>query len=817
MRCAARGGIGGVAAADERAPRVLLPDDARNKHLKAVLTIWHEAKGQNEISYDVAIERAKKKYPDLQTTKGTVSTAISAFKKENDGMDPRRFSLAELLSSVVVKTIGRGDTLSEAQLQQARKMFDVKAVNFKASPTYDDWGRILAEVAGKSLVDRLTKFGGYSFPFLREMAKIVAIRPLRVSPATAARILAVGDYRNHISCAATWLAATRFHSIAPACMYSMDDTKLILEMTLGKIVTCLQSKENIKESKEKTIGFSVAHKEGEVPMNCKPVKLLAVVGGAGQCPCKIIKIVSDKVTEPSLTRLYKDDHTRIYLHALPAEGLASRHVGYAAEVLRKAVLPAIKADMRRLASQHVHPSKVDEMGDSIGSEATKQDRRAVLKSKYGRAILTFDGDYPQLQAIIQDGDGTQLAREFLAAGIELFKWAGGCSGQEQPLDRGRCFFCLKAAVRNVSGKNYMYRDVSEHATPLPDWVQNAEAVLRKVLNVKQKKGNAEFNTFWKFIVNFDDICSFAFRPSLVRQSFQATGLIPFDPTAMLSSYCFYKSLIKFEPNAITMIKTALPILVEEAAHNGFPHDDSIDRELWGLFSKVADPKYMKKKTPDMPVNHQRCIWLTNENWLAEEWRKREAAEAEKDRVRVAAEEKANAKRRRQEEKEAKAEAKRQAALVYEESEWEPDWVGVPCCYVKSDGGMVFCGSQNKNKYSHLGSVGHKRFLDEIRPLETARRNPGVLQQFIQGVAAGVGRLFGGGHDSESEGGESDCSSSSSGDADEGGMTAAIAAIGEGQDQYPLDFQHIFNGDEQVDIDVMNDDDDEDNGDNDEDE
>ncbi len=601
MRCAARGGTSADAAADERAPRVLLPDDVRNTHLKAVLTIWHDAKGQNEISYDEAIDRAKKKYHDLQTTKGTVSTAISAFKKENGGMDPRRVSLADLLSSVVVKTIGRGDTLSEAQLQQARTMFDVKAANYKASPTYDDWGRILAEVAGKSVVDRLTKFGGYSFVFLQQMAKKVAIRPLRVSPATAARILAVGDYRNHISCAATWLAATRFHSIAPACMYSMDDTKLILEMNLGKMVTALQSAENIKDAKEKTIGFSVAHKEGEIPTNCKTVKLLAVVGGAGQCPCKVIKIVSDKITEPSLTRLYKDDQTRIFLHALPAEGLATRHVDYAEQILRKAVLPAIKADMKRLASQHVHPSEVDDMGDSQGSERTKEDRRNVLKLKFGRAILTFDGDYPQLQAIIRDGQGTQLAQEFLAAGIELFKWAGGCSGQEQPLDRGRCFFCLKAAVRNVSGKNFMYRDVSEHATPLPDWVQNAEDVLRSVLNVKQKKGNAEFNTYWKFIVNFDDICSFAFRPSLVRQSFQATGLVPFDLTAILSSYCFYKSLIKFESNAMTMIKTALPTLVEEAAQKGFPHDDSIDRELWGLFSKVADPKYMKKKTPDMPV------------------------------------------------------------------------------------------------------------------------------------------------------------------------------------------------------------------------
>ena len=212
----------------------------------------------------------------------------------------------------------------------------------------------------------------------------------------------------------------------------------------------------------------------------------------------------------------------------------------------------------------------------------------------------------------------------------------------------------------------------------------------------------------------------------------------------------------------------------------------------------------------MQTNHQRNIWLTNENWLAEEWQKREAAEAEKERVRVAADEKANAKRWRQEDKEAKAEAKRQAARVYEESEWEPEWVGLPCCYVKSDGEVLLCGSNNKNKYSHLGSAGHKRFLDEIRPLETARRNPGVLHQLIQGVAAGVGRLFGGAHHNESEGDDSiysDCGSSS--DADEGGMNAAIAAIEEGQVLYHPEFQQIFNGEDQIDADKMLNDDDSD--------
>lgn len=205
--------------------------------------------------------------------------------------------------------------------------------------------------------------------------------------------------------------------------------------------------------------------------------------------------------------------------------------------------------------------------------------------------------------------------------------------------------------------------------------------------------------------------------------------------------------------------------------------------------------------------------MTNENWLVAEWRKREAAEAEKVRVRDAAQEKANAKRRRQEEKEEKAETKRQAALVYVESEWEPEWVGLPCCYVRSDGEVLLCESNNKNKYSHLGTDAHKRFLDEIRPLETARRNPGVLHQLIQGVAAGVGLLFGGARDSEGEGGDSDSDSSSSSEVDEGGMDATMAAIEEDHAQYCLEFQQIFDGAEQIDADnLLNDDDDSDNDD-----
>ena len=51
--------------------------------------------------------------------------------------------------------------------------------------------------------------------------------------------------------------------------------------------------------------------------------------------------------------------------------------------------------------------------------------------------------------------------------------------------------------------------------------------------------------------------------------------------------------------------------------------------LWDLFCKVADDEYMKKKTPDMPINHRRCIWLSNPAWLSQEYAKIKAVEAKK--------------------------------------------------------------------------------------------------------------------------------------------------------------------------------------------
>jgi hypothetical protein len=255
---------------------------------------------------------------------------------------------------------------------------------------------------------------------------------------------------------------------------------------------------------------------------------------------------------------------------------------------------------------------------------------------------------------------------------------------------------------------------------IPEWAKECKEWLRVRMHAPSK-GNAAFNTYFKFLCNFDDLCSLAFRAELVKQSFAATGLVPFDPRKMLSTYCFYKSLINFDANAISKILEALdgPAgLVMIAAREGEVDDDSIDAALWDpLFKHVADIRYMKKKTPGMPLNHKRCLWVNNRTLIRNEF---DRMERKREEERAAAEAKADKKRRREENMQAKVreqEEKRRRLEHFDAETWEPKWLGLPCQYDADGGDLLVCEAKQKTQVPHCRSAAHVSFLAAIRPRE----------------------------------------------------------------------------------------------------
>ncbi len=715
--------------------RSVADDETRFLQLKAVCTFYHAGN-----SYDASIAKAQKQMPANQkwnVSTGTLSAVVSDFRTEH-GKEPRSAGIETFLNSLQKKTMGRGDGLSEQQYVRARDLFNQKSKNWKAIPNWNDWNEMLCVVKEKE------KGFQFSFEFLLTSAFKCKIRPIKCSGANAARVLAVGDYRNHIGCGATWIACTRFHGVARECIYSLDDTSLLLEPKFGRELQGLATEEQVAAARKSNIGLSVMASEKDFKTNCKVLKVLVLTSGGGACPMKVIKIRDSKITKEALVRISETDTTEIWIHWIPddaedtAETHSQKNVRYASKIFKACVLRAIKKDMARLVKGPTAISKFGDDGAELDnsqplSQNTRSGRAAQRAAKFGRAILTFDGDWPQLQAIIdsRNADGecfAPLAAEFSAANIELFKWAGGCSGIQQPLDRGRSFFCLKSALKGGQRSKFKYKNVSEMSV-LPDYcTAEFEEDCKKIFGNVSRKGNADWNTFWKFIVNFEDLSAYAFRKELIVQSFSITGLAPFSMKMILKSYCFYDSLLKYEPTAMAMIEEALPELVEEASRTGYVLDESIDRLLWPLFCAVADEKYMKKKTPDMPINHRRCIWLSNAAWLSSEYARIKTAEAKKvaDEAAKILKKEGVAKRKREAAERAVANASKRNKPFYAET-WEPDraWpakgeVYVPCLYDLGDSELI-CACMLRSKAAHLKSGEHTAWLATIRPLEERKR------------------------------------------------------------------------------------------------
>jgi hypothetical protein len=88
-------------------------------------------------------------------------------------------------------------------------------------------------------------------------------------------------------------------------------------------------------------------------------------------------------------------------------------------------------------------------------------------------------------------------------------------------------FDLNSALKGGQRSKFKYKNVSEMSVLLDYCTQKFEDDCKKILGNVSKKGNADGNTYWKFICNFEDLSAYAFRKELIVQSFSITGLAPF--------------------------------------------------------------------------------------------------------------------------------------------------------------------------------------------------------------------------------------------------------------------------------------------------
>jgi hypothetical protein len=229
-----------------------------------------------------------------------------------------------------------------------------------------------------------------------------------------------------------------------------------------------------------------------------------------------------------------------------------------------------------------------------------------------------------------------------------------------------------------------------------------EPKLKKALRELAKqvpdrgKSKTSFATFNFFLTSCDAIFSYAFSIPNVRGGWQKCGLAPFNPKLMMISFAFFKDLEKVAPDAADQVLAAIPRLAAVARDAGFVTDEEMESELGALFSlsPAFAATYMESNRVRAPVNHRRCIWLSNPSFLSSERRQRQQLLLQRPVQVMRAP--------------APVAAEHAVAAAASESSWR-----FPCKWSSADGTIIECRSKDKKKAQHIVSKAHLKFLADV--------------------------------------------------------------------------------------------------------
>ena len=621
------------------------------------------------------------------TTKSQLQKHNNFLRKKYGITNVRNLSWLVYKKELTWRARGRGDSPTVDEMRTMVEQFGLKCKNVKDCPQQEIWKSVVHEVLEECRGSEFVNKKNYSERFYFNLAKTCGLTFVSLDRVATSRANAIGDWKNVISTIACWLACIIKFRIQPKYVYSMDDTTMFLEEKQVK-QRGIVPKAVAAAARALGLRFSLSLKEKTKKHGThaqRTIKLLAVVSAAGNLVCTIVKITDYAIESSELYRLrpglyvaMMKGHSKSAVSEEERESRRASSLQFTSRMLVGAVIPSIVQDM--ILSEHKTKVRIiDDNGDSQpvpgNADVNLDDADAVdLVSAavvLPRAVLTFDGDFPQIAALMQervrDGDfefdqsspvhvmspsrsrttgfqrAPSVADRFAASNIELFKWCAGCSLLHQPLDRSRCFYCLKSALRGSSA--FTYRDihvVAEHGGAAP----YIESFIKHQLLTTRIPADSK-RSFHRFLLNVEPLCQYAFSSPNIREGFHSTGIACASLTSshcinmerIFASYGFMsvtitashtgthrqpqshiqlQDLLAHDADVMAKIGAALPALVELAAANGHVSDEQMNAALGAVFAGIGNPLYERCANADQPINHRRCIWMSNATWRASE-------------------------------------------------------------------------------------------------------------------------------------------------------------------------------------------------------
>ena len=232
-----------------------------------------------------------------------------------------------------------------------------------------------------------------------------------------------------------------------------------------------------------------------------------------------------------------------------------------------------------------------------------------------RTVQTFDGAFPQIKAVLQDGG---LARKFKELNIELVKFAAAASMIQQPADVGRMHHILHEFLKKAK---------LEHTQEM-----SSTAMRTFVTSVfdQSKIPASSKQAFRSALLWLEGALSKAFTIPSIKDAWSTTGYRPFNAAQIMSGWFNWPNITAEQAERLL---ACLPECTDIAAELGRVPDHAIHRilEKNGVdTSSFFERGLEARPLEEGPVSYERCVWLNCEGFLASEQRKREAAAQEEE-------------------------------------------------------------------------------------------------------------------------------------------------------------------------------------------
>ena len=450
--------------------------------------------------------------------------------------------------------------------------------------------------------------------------------------ATKDRAEALENYRNAISCGASWQAIYRA-AINPALIFNVDEVGIWL-CERGKVWKFMRFPKGMsEEAKQRKVGAAMQGKAKQPRM----VYLECLSNAEGDLVATVVRIVDNTV--PAEKLILKQADTDVYVAFV---NKAFSKATYHKSIMKLVWLPRIR-QRQVFVTTCMRQSEAAMEVESFDSSASTGFSQGCAAPDFtlqpgevlARVILSFDGAHEHIESVLTC---KKLTDYCIRNNIALFKWAAGCSLVQQPNDVSKCHKLLHLFFKS---NKYLF-EATPQRTDLRPGYQNCMKVLdRSGVSADSKL------TFMRFFKNLPVALHKSFAPDDLSAGYATCGIHPFSLDNIMRGWNpggrgARSSWLRLDVDSQTKLKIGIVKLSYVYAVNGTVTDEDVDAcivhtdgmTIEMLMMDADVPDYMKcqisgdRINPGKGVNRRKCIDMTNLNWLAKERTDRAAVRAD---------------------------------------------------------------------------------------------------------------------------------------------------------------------------------------------